>query len=153
MGAKSAPATGAGPAAQAQRPAATVAAQEEEAFRTEAMTVTDDDQPGDAVGELLERVVDAVGVDATVEIADDGERPHGRIHGEELGLLIGRHGQTIDAIQHLAPRVSRRARPARRRIVVDAEGYRERREMMLQHQADEAAEEALRRAARWRSTR
>lgn len=100
--------------------------------------------PGKAVQELLERVVTALGLDATVEITDDGETCTGTVHGDDLGLFIGRHGQTIDALQHLAQRVSGARAEHGRRIVVDAEGYRERRETILKRQADRAAEEALR---------
>jgi spoIIIJ-associated protein len=106
--------------------------------------MSEDEQPGEAVRELLERVVDALGLDATVEIADDGETCTGIVHGDDLGLFIGRHGQTIDAVQHLAQRVAGARAQHGRRIVVDAEGYRERREMILQRQADHAAEDALR---------
>jgi spoIIIJ-associated protein len=99
----------------------------------------------ESVRELLERVVGALGLDATVEIADDGETCTGTVNGEDLGLFIGRHGQTIDAVQHLAQRVSGpRTGDAARRIVIDAEGYRERREQMLQRQADQAVDDALR---------
>lgn len=100
--------------------------------------------PASAVEELLERVVAALGLDATVEITDDGETCTGTVHGEELGLFIGRHGQTIDAVQHLAQRVCGARSEHGRRIVVDAEGYRERREEILRRQADRAAEDALR---------
>ena len=102
------------------------------------------DDPGPAVQELLERVVAALGLEATVEITDDGETVTGTVHGEDLGLFIGRHGQTIDAVQHLAQRVSGARAEHGRRIVVDAEGYRERREAILYRQADRAAEDALR---------
>ena len=102
------------------------------------------ENPADAVQELLERVVTALGLDATVEITDDGETCTGTVHGEDLGLFIGRHGQTIDAVQHLAQRVSGARAEHGRRIVVDAEGYRERREGILRRQADRAAEGALR---------
>jgi spoIIIJ-associated protein len=102
------------------------------------------EDPGPAVQELLERVVAALGLDATVEITDDGETCCGTVHGEELGLFIGRHGQTIDAVQHLAQRVCGARAEHGRRIVVDAEGYRERREEILRRQADRAVEDALR---------
>jgi spoIIIJ-associated protein len=102
------------------------------------------EDPGDAVEELLERVVAALGLEATVEITDDGETCTGTVHGEELGLFIGRHGQTIDAVQHLAQRVSGARSEHGRRIVVDAEGYRERREGILRRQADRAVEDAIR---------
>ena len=100
--------------------------------------------PGPAVQELLERVVDALGLEATGEITDDGETCTATVHGDDLGLFIGRHGQTIDAVQHLAQRVAGARAEHGRRIVVDAEDYRERREGILRRQADRAAEDALR---------
>ncbi|HWI06054.1 MAG TPA: R3H domain-containing nucleic acid-binding protein [Solirubrobacteraceae bacterium] len=102
------------------------------------------DDPAAAVQELLERLVEGLGLDATVEITDDGETCTGIVHGEDLGLFIGRHGQTIDAVQHLAQRVAGARAEHGRRIVVDAEGYRDRREAILRRQADRAVEDALR---------
>jgi spoIIIJ-associated protein len=96
-----------------------------------------------AVQELLEEVVRALDLDATIDVTDDGEIVTGTVHGEDLGLFIGRHGQTIDAVQHLAQRVAGARAADGRRIVIDAEGYRERREGMLQRQADQAADDAL----------
>jgi len=100
--------------------------------------------PGDAIRELLQRIVEALDLDATIEMTDDGETCTGTVHGEDLGLFIGRHGQTIDAVQHLAQRVAGARATHGRRIVIDAEGYRERRETMLRRQADHAADDALR---------
>ena len=54
------------------------------------------------VHELLERIIDAVGVDATVHVEEDAEEVRAQLEGGDLGLLIGRHGQMIDAIQHIA---------------------------------------------------
>jgi spoIIIJ-associated protein len=100
---------------------------------------------GEALRELLERVVDALDLDADVDVVEDDERVTGTLDGEDLGLFIGRHGQTIEAVQHLAQRVvgEQDGRDVRRRVVVDAAGYRERREAVLQRQAEEAAEDAL----------
>jgi len=99
----------------------------------------------ESVEGLLEEVVRALGLDATVEVTEDDETVTGTVHGDDLGLFIGRHGQTIDAVQHLAQRMAgARGGEGRRRIVIDAEGYRERRETMLQRQADHAAADALR---------
>lgn len=96
--------------------------------------------------ELLDRIVDALDIDGEVVMQDDGETITGTIEGESLGLLIGHHGQTIDAIQHLAARVVLRDGPEsdRRRVVVDADGYRARRREALEHQADDAADDAVR---------
>ena len=68
----------------------------------------------------------------------------GRLEGEDVGLFIGRHGQTIDAVQHLAQRIVFPEGPAAVRVVIDANGYRERRAEALRGEADDAAEEALR---------
>lgn len=97
------------------------------------------------VQELLERVADALGLDGVeVEVAEDEEAIRGVLRGEELGLFIGRHGQTIDAVQHLAYKAAHRGEGPGRRVIVDAAGYRDRREQVLRRQADQAAEEAVR---------
>jgi spoIIIJ-associated protein len=66
------------------------------------------------------------------------------VRGADVGLFIGRHGQTIDAVQHLAQRIVFPEGPGESRIVVDADGYRERRAGLLRDDADDAADEALR---------
>ena len=104
----------------------------------------DDVSQVQAVEELLEEVVRALGLDATVEVTEDDDTVTGTVHGDDLGLFIGRHGQTIDAVQHLAQRMAGARTSEGRRIVIDAEGYRERREGMLQRQADHAVVDALR---------
>jgi len=96
------------------------------------------------VRRMLEEIVEAVGVDAEIEVAEDAGGLHANLDGEDLGLLIGRHGQTIDAIQHLAYRIAYRGEDDRKRVTVDAAGYRERRAALLHQDADEAVEEALR---------
>src|SRR5687768_18226681 len=99
----------------------------------------------DRVQELLERVTEALGLQASVSVSADEGGIRGVLEGEDLGLFIGRHGQTIDAVQHLAFKTATRDQPpsAGVRVVVDAAGYRERRELALQRQADEAAEKAV----------
>ena len=101
-------------------------------------------EAAERVEDLLERILDAVGVEADIEIAEDEHAVTASLTGDDLGLLIGRHGQTIDAIQHLAYRAAFRGADTRKRVTVDAAGYRERRAALLQHDADEAVEEALR---------
>jgi spoIIIJ-associated protein len=103
-------------------------------------------EPADRVRELLEKVSDALGLDADVIMETDDEGIRGTLEGDDLGLFIGRHGQTIDAVQHLAFKVANRdaGRNEAVRVTVDAAGYRERREQMLHRQADQAAERAAR---------
>ena len=97
------------------------------------------------VRDLVEQVNEAFGLDADVEVAEVGGEVHATLHGDNLGLLIGRHGQTIDAVQHLAYKVASKDGPVR--VVVDAAGYRDRRRQALERQADQAAEDALRTGA------
>ena len=100
----------------------------------------------DRVQELLERVTEALGLQASVSVSADEDGIRGVLEGEDLGLFIGRHGQTIDAVQHLAFKVANRnaGRDAAVRVTVDAAGYRERREQMLHRQAEQAALRASR---------
>ena len=97
-----------------------------------------------ALTELLEKLVAAMGLEARISVSDDGDLVRGSLAGDDLGLFIGHHGQTIDAVQHIAMRVVATAAGERRRVEIDAEGYRERRAEALHGQADAAAEEALR---------
>jgi spoIIIJ-associated protein len=100
----------------------------------------------DRIEELLGKVTEALGLDADVVIDEDDEGIRATLDGDELGLFIGRHGQTIDAVQHLAFKVANReaGRNEAVRVTVDAAGYRERREEMLHRQADQAASRAAR---------
>jgi spoIIIJ-associated protein len=104
----------------------------------------EDLEPPEALEELLEEIADGLGLDVEVVVEEQEEVLTGRLKGEEVGLFIGRHGQTIDAVQHLAQRIVFPEGPASVRIVIDANGYRERRAETLRADADEAADEALR---------
>jgi spoIIIJ-associated protein len=101
----------------------------------------------DTVREVLEEVIEGLGLRGTVDVERDHEVVTGTVHGEDLGLFIGRHGQTIDAVQHLIFRIAL-ARGAGDegdlRVVIDAEGYRARRAEALQRVADQAADDARR---------
>jgi spoIIIJ-associated protein len=103
-------------------------------------------EPADRVRELLEAVADALGLRAEAHAEQDADGIRGELVGDDLGLFIGRHGQTIDAVQHLAYKVANRdvAREDAMRVVVDAAGYRARREQTLHRQADQAAARAAR---------
>jgi spoIIIJ-associated protein len=94
-----------------------------------------------AVRELLERVVAAVSATCTVTITSRDDQLVATLGGADLGLLIGRHGQTIDALQYLANALAHR-RGSERRVIVDAAGYRDRRETALHSIAQRTAERA-----------
>ena len=100
-------------------------------------------EPAEALAELLEEILDSLDLDAEVEVDEEDGVLTGRLHGEGLGLFIGRRGQTIDAVQHLAQRIVFPEGPSSVRVVIDADGYRERRAATLRAQADDAADEAI----------
>ena len=88
---------------------------------------------------LLEQIRDALGVDASLAIDYDGSSLAGVYQGRDLGLVIGKHGQTIDAIQYLANAVLMRFAGERVDVAVDAAGYRERRRATVEALADRTA--------------
>jgi spoIIIJ-associated protein len=98
---------------------------------------------GSRVQALLERIVVGVGVEASIHVEEDANEVRADLEGDDLGLLIGRHGQMIDAIQHIAYRVACKGASVRKRVVIDAAGYRERRAVALRAAADQAAEAAI----------
>jgi spoIIIJ-associated protein len=99
--------------------------------------------PPEALSELLEEIVDGLGLEAAVEVLEEDGVLTGRLDGEDVGLFIGRHGQTIDAVQHLAQRIVFPEGPSAVRVVIDANGYRERRAEALRGEADDAADDAI----------
>ncbi len=100
--------------------------------------------------ELVVHVTAAIGVRCRIEIEESEYELVATCYGDDLGLLIGRHGQTIDAVQVLASMIVRRDDEGqeRKEIVVDAAGYRERRRQTLESLALRSAEEVERTGAR-----
>ncbi|HSO01311.1 MAG TPA: RNA-binding cell elongation regulator Jag/EloR [Gaiellaceae bacterium] len=104
-----------------------------------------DDESEDAarLREVVERIVAGIGVRCTIEIEEGDEEIRVLCEGDELGMLIGRHGQTIDAIQYLANAILFRGRyDERKPVIVDAAGYRDRRQATLDALALRMAEQA-----------
>lgn len=101
-------------------------------------------EPAELLVELLEEVTVGLGLDVDVEVEERAGVLSGRVVGDDVGLFIGRRGQTIDAVQHLAQRIVFPDGPSSTRIEIDADGYRERRAELLRAAAADAADEALR---------
>jgi spoIIIJ-associated protein len=102
------------------------------------------DEPAERVRAVVARIVQGLGLHATVDIEETQDEIRAKVNGDDLGLLIGKHGATIDAVQHIAFRAAWRGLEQRKQVIVDAAGYRDRREAALQRIADRAAAEALR---------
>jgi spoIIIJ-associated protein len=113
-----------------------------------ATPVLEQAEPGDEsdaarqVRELVERVVGAIGLPARVDIREDDEAIIATCTGGELGVLIGRHGQTIDALQYIANAVLYRSGD-HKPVTVDAAGYRDRRRQVLEGIAVRSADRAV----------
>jgi spoIIIJ-associated protein len=105
---------------------------------------TEESELAAGVRQLLERIVGTIGVQARLEIEEDEDTLTASFSGRDLGLLIGKHGQTIDAIQYLVNAiVYRGSSDDRKAIVVDAAGYRERRTATLDALAVRSAERVV----------
>lgn len=93
--------------------------------------------------EVVERIAHEIGVQCTVEVEESDDAIRVLCEGTDLGMLIGRHGQTIDAIQYLANAIVFRGRyDERKPVIVDAAGYRDRRQATLDALALRMAEQA-----------
>jgi spoIIIJ-associated protein len=101
------------------------------------------EEPAERLRAVVTRVVQTLALDATVDITESDEELLATVEGEDLGLLIGKHGATIDALQHLAMRIALRG-GERKQVTVDAAGYRARRAEALHRSADRAVADALR---------
>ena len=116
---------------------------DEDAWRAAAAEALPDD-PAERLRAIVTRVVQALGLRATVDVEETEDEIRATVHGEDdLGLLIGKHGTTIDALQHIGMRAALRGRGDRKQVVVDAAGYRERREAALHRTADRAVADAI----------
>lgn len=97
--------------------------------------------PGADARALVARIVATLGIEARVDVREDDEEVVITCSGPDVALLIGRHGQTIDAVQYLLNAIGHRAfGDERKQVVVDAAGYRERRRATLESLALRAAE-------------
>ncbi len=93
---------------------------------------------------LVARVVDSLGIDARVEVLEQDDQVLVTCTGGDLGLLIGKHGQTIDALQQVVNAALHRGGADAKPVTVDAAGYRERRRATLESVALRSAERAAR---------
>lgn len=113
------------------------------------MTTTDlaPDEQAAAVESFLEGLLDAFGLDGTVTTAVDEEAIEVTVDGDDLGLLIGPKGTTLNAVQELARTVVQRKATSPTRLRVDVGGYRERRREALARFTRQVAAEVLERGS------
>lgn len=103
------------------------------------------DQVADAAVSVIQEILDAFGIESSI---DEYEGDEGEvildIVGGELGLLIGRHGKSLEALQTLVSAITNKRLGQRYAVMVDVEGYRARRRVKLEEMARQAAERASR---------
>lgn len=110
----------------------------------------DDDSDVPAAGsarlrEFLTTVLAGLGVQATVRLVEEVDVLRADVVGEDLGVFIGRRGQTIDAVEYLASLALYPHPESRKRVEIDAEGYKQRRRENIERVAIRKAQEATRR--------
>jgi spoIIIJ-associated protein len=91
---------------------------------------------------LMKRIAAELGVQCRVDVREDADGVHIECVGGDVGVLIGRYGQTIDAVQYIVNAIVARRDGERIDVTVDAAGYRERRRVMLEGIAVRSAERA-----------
>lgn len=96
------------------------------------------------IEQFLDEVCSAMDVQVTIALREDGEYVYADVTGQEAGILIGHHGQTLDAMQYLLNLVASKVEGENQRVVLDVEGYRKRREETLVKLATRLAERVQR---------
>ena len=125
-------------------PARVIASVDAVAASAPARATGDESETEARVRALVERVVHAMGIDAQVAVHETDDEVLVTCIGGDLGLLIGKHGQTIDALQHVANAALHRGGGEAKPVTIDAAGYRDRRRSTLESIALRGAERAAR---------
>ncbi len=93
---------------------------------------------------FLENVLSKMNVDVEVEKSEDEESIMLKITGKDSGIIIGRRGETLDALQYLTSLVVNRQSEEYKRVTIDIENYRQKREDTLVKLAERLAERVVR---------
>jgi spoIIIJ-associated protein len=114
--------------------------------RDAAVKVTKIEKPGKIVValEFLEKICEQMGVVVTIEVDEKGDYTYLSMKGENLGVLIGRRGETLDALQYLLNLAVNKQTGEKPHIILDVEGYREKRMQTLERLAQNLAKKARR---------
>ena len=88
---------------------------------------------------VLHEILSHMGLEAQIESQIINGSVHLTVSSDNPGILIGKHGQTLNAVEYLLNCILNRSSLVKKKVFVDAEGYRERREQMLTDLAQRAA--------------
>lgn len=104
--------------------------------------------PVDVAKEFLNNIFAKMDLNVNIEEVNGADNITFNLHGDELGILIGKHGQTLDALQYLTNLAANREAEERVRIVLDVENYRMRRAETLNRLALRLADRVRRNGER-----
>ena len=93
---------------------------------------------------FLEKIATAMGLQVVISTVTTDDTVTLNLHGDDLGILIGKHGQTLDALQYLTNLAANREGRDRIRFIIDVEDYRKRRADTLEQLALRLADRAKR---------
>ena len=88
---------------------------------------------------FIDSLLGVLGMEAKIEIKEDAEKIYVDIYGDNVGVLIGKHGETLYAISYLSNLMINKGKEVYKRVVVDVEHYRQQREAALIEMANKAA--------------
>lgn len=100
------------------------------------------EKPARKARDLLERVLKAMELEVDMDVVENEQEVYISMKGPDLGILIGRRGETLDSLQYLINLSANKNQEDRRRIILDVEGYRKRREETLRNLALKLADKA-----------
>jgi spoIIIJ-associated protein len=96
----------------------------------------------DDIKEFLDRILELFDIQATIEVAEEPSLVTVNIEGEDLSILIGSRGRTLNALQQIVNVYANKGRDEWLKVIVDAQGYRERRRQTLEEYAKKMADQA-----------
>jgi spoIIIJ-associated protein len=94
------------------------------------------------IQEITQKILELMGLEATLTVRQEGHTLALVVEGDKSGMLIGRQGQTIDALQYLLSRIATRLTPGKIKVLLDSGGYRQRQKKYLTGLALRMAEKA-----------
>ena len=106
--------------------------------------VTVNETQGDCAIKFLMDVLGRMDVDAFIDVSEDDDSIMLNIEGKDIGILIGRRGETLDSLQYLTSLVVNKNKGSYKRVILDIENYRQKREETLVRLADRLAEKVVR---------
>ncbi|MFZ5645073.1 MAG: RNA-binding cell elongation regulator Jag/EloR [Bacillota bacterium] len=101
--------------------------------------------PARRINSIMTDILNTMNLEAKIKIAERDNTITLNLEGENLGILIGRRGETLDALQYLVNLSINKNQENRKKLILDIEGYRKRREETLKKLAHKLADKAMQR--------